>query len=62
MNILIVSGMSVQNAAPAFAAGDFCALFFLCAGAASLGAAAYLLYKGPRLEEERVEFRRRRSY
>lgn len=59
MNILIVSGMSVQSSNAAFAAGDLCALFLFCAAAASLGAAAYLLYKGPRLEEERVDARRR---
>lgn len=60
MNILIVSGIPVQSAHGSFAAGDLCALFLFFAAAVSLGAAAYLLYMGPRLEEERADARRRR--
>ena len=57
MNGIIVMGLAARASSNGSMAGDSCALFLLIAGAVSLGIAAYLLYKAPKMPLVRLERR-----
>lgn len=57
MNGILAVGLVARAGSTGSLAGDSCALFLLIAGAVSLGIAAYLLYKAPRMPAMRLDRR-----